>query len=150
MKVAIDIHGTIDCWSLYWARAISMMNAMGIKVYIISGPERDRILGRLLALKIDTRLLSGILSVADWIKERGGAEYWYDDKGDFWTDKKTWNEAKARMCVANSIDVIIDDKLEYFHPQIAPYTLFIQFHNIKGFERIEDESTKPSDIDSTG
>ena len=147
MKVAIDVHGTIDRWPVFWIRAISLMKAMGIKVYILSGPEKEKIVGRLVALKVDTRDLEGVLSVADWIKDQEGAVFWYDERG-FWADDKTWNEAKAYICAVNMIDVLIDDQIEYFHPGIAPYTLFILFNGMLGFERIIDESSKPSGVDS--
>jgi len=147
MKVAIDVHGTIDRWPVFWIRAISLMKAMGIKVYILSGPEKEKIIGRLVALKVDTRELEGILSVADWIKAQDGAVFWYDERG-FWADDKTWNEAKAYICAVNMIDVLIDDQIEYFHPGIASHTLFILFNGMLGFERITDESSKPSGVDS--
>ena len=147
MKVAIDVHGTIDRWPVFWIRTISLMKAMGIKVYILSGPEKERIVGRLVALKVDTRELEGILSVADWIKAQDGAVFWYDERG-FWADDKTWNEAKAYICAVNMIDVLIDDQIEYFHPGIASHTLFILFNGMLGFERITDESSKPSGVDS--
>jgi hypothetical protein len=150
MKVAIDVHGTIDRWPVFWIRAINLMNAMGIKVYILSGPEKEKIVGRLLALKVDTTKLAGILSVADWIKDQEGAVFWYDDNGGFWADDKTWNEAKAYICAVNMIEVLIDDQIEYFYPDIAPHTLFILFNGLLGFERIIDESSKPSGVDSTG
>ena len=147
MKVAIDVHGTIDRWPVFWIRTISLMKAMGIKVYILSGPEKEKIIGRLVALKVDTRELEGILSVADWIKAQDGAVFWYDERG-FWADDKTWNEAKAYICAVNMIDVLIDDQIEYFHPGIASHTLFILFNGMLGFERITDESSKPSGVDS--
>ncbi len=148
MKVAIDVHGTIDRWPVFWIRTISLMKAMGIKVYILSGPEKEKIIGRLVALKVDTRELEDVLSVADWIKDQEGAVFWYDDNGGFWADDKTWNEAKAYICAVNMIDVLVDDQIEYFHPGIAPYTLFILFNGMLGFERITDESSKPSGVDS--
>ena len=150
MKVAIDVHGTMTQWPFFWERSIAMMKAMGIKVYILSGPEKEKIIGRLLALRIDIKQLEGILSVADWVKEQEGATFWYDSNGGFWTDEKTWNESKAYICAVNMIEVLIDDQIEYFHPGIAPHTLFILFNRMTGFERITDESSKPSGVDSTG
>jgi hypothetical protein len=147
MRIAIDIHGTIDRDPKFWNKIIDMFHAMCADVYILSGPERDKIVGRLISLNINIHKLKGILSMADWIKNRTDAHYWYVD-GNFWTDKETWNKTKAVICSVKMIDVIIDDKLEYFHPEIAPYTLFMTYHPITGFRRVEGESTEPDDIDS--
>jgi len=149
MRVAIDVHGTMSRWPVFWDRAVTLMNAMGIKVYVLSGPEKEKIIGRLIALRIDIKQFAEILSVADWIKEQKGATFWYDDNNGFWTDKKTWNEAKAYICAVNMIEVLIDDQIEYFHPDIAPHTLFILFNGMTGFKRITDESSKPGGVDST-
>ena len=146
MKMAIDVHGTLSRWPVFWNRALALLKAMGIEIYILSGPEKDKIVGRLLAMRIDTSQVKAILSVADWVKEQEGATFWYDDNNDFWTDDKIWNEAKARICAENDIEVLVDDQIEYFHPDIAPKTLFILFNGLLGFERITDESRKSRDL----
>jgi hypothetical protein len=75
MKIAIDVHGTLSNWPLFWNKALAMLQAMGIKIYVLSGPEKEKIIGRLIALNIDTKWFEGILSVADWIKEQKGATF---------------------------------------------------------------------------
>ena len=124
MKIAVDIHGTIDWDPVFWRKAIELFLALGHQVYIISGPEEDKIKERLEKLGVDYRDLY-IESVVDYLKEKD-VHHWYKND-NFWTTEEVWWEAKAEICKMQDIDVIIDDHYEYFHREIMPDTRFVLY-----------------------
>lgn len=130
MKIGIDVHGTIDWDPEFWRKTIKLFLALGYQVHIISGPEEDRIKKRLEELGIECNDLY-IESVADYIKEKmiakNMANFWYDKNGDFWTTDEVWWKSKAEICNELEIDVIIDDRHEYFHHELMHDTRFILY-----------------------
>lgn len=129
MKIGIDIHGTIDWDPDFWRKAIPLLTALGHHIYIVSGPEEEKIMKRLEELELGYIGNFWIESVADYIKE-SGVKYWYDGKGDFWTTDEDWWAAKAAICAKAEIDLMIDDQVDYYLADwrdIAPDTSFVLY-----------------------
>jgi len=40
---------------------------------------------------------------------------WQDERGNWWTDEDIWWSSKGKICKRESIDVLIDDKVDYFN-----------------------------------
>jgi hypothetical protein len=132
MKVAIDVHGTIDSDPLFWNKTIILLSSLGIEVYVLSGPKELEIERRLTNLNVPTEFLAGIISVQDYLeKTYDRSKYWYDDLGRFWIDDGVWFSAKATLCVIHRIDVMIDDMRRYMRSDIAKYTKFIWWIGLK-------------------
>lgn len=117
MKVAIDLHGTIDKYPESFSRIIENFNSDKDEVYILSGPPKKQIKKELKQLKRKyykkiKKNIKGIISVVDWLKTQD-VEMWQDEKGDWWTSEENWWSSKGKICKEYSIELVFDDKEKY-------------------------------------
>lgn len=124
LKVMFDLHGVIESQPEIFKPLMKTMRLAGHKVYVCSGPHLNRIEDELKALGyLHNHHFDEIISVADYLVEQGTV-FSYDEKGNPWTDDKTWWCSKGRICKAFGIDLVIDDHEEYL-TCLEPPTIFL-------------------------
>jgi len=114
MRIAIDVHGTIDKNPKLFKLMMEIYLSAGIEVYIVSGPPVEEIHKELekLKFKLDKHF-SWIYSVVDYLRSHTTVEMTQDDKGHWWCAEKDWWDSKGMMCKHYNIDVIIDNEIKY-------------------------------------
>ena len=104
MKIALDLHGTIDQCPLYFNSLLDEWKNMRHEAWVMSGPPKKIIQKELDTLGIKNYY--GIISVVEFLKDLG-VEMWQrpDNKrpNDWWCKEEDWWGAKARMCESLNI-----------------------------------------------
>ncbi len=123
-RVAFDVHGTLDRDPDGLLMGILNDTVKNDEVFIISGPPISQIIKELRSLNIDTMSVN-VVSVVDWLKERG-VYMWKDVKGGWWCDDVDWWSSKGKICAEYSIDVVFDDKIQYkkYMPETTKFVLW--------------------------
>jgi len=111
MRIAFDVHGTIDSDELLNNFVKILGHLPEFEVFIISGPPTDQIKKEILNLGIDP-LEVRIISVVDYLKSKNVSMN-QDKEGTWWCDDKIWWDSKSWICSEYSIDIIFDDKIRY-------------------------------------
>lgn len=125
MRIAFDIHGTLDDDPLFVLKEIfNSMLMCGHEVFIISGPPTDQIKKELKALSIPESSVT-IISIVDWLLDKK-VKMSLDSKGNWWCDEFIWWSSKGNICRNLGIDAIFDDKIEY-KANMPETTKFIQW-----------------------
>lgn len=110
MKFGIDIHGTIDKMSKFFATFSQRAISKGHEVHIITGsiktPEIEK------QLKNWGIQYTHFFSVSDKLLSEEKVVYWKTPKDPFFNDDD-WNSAKAKYCAEQKIDLHFDDSNEY-------------------------------------
>jgi 2-hydroxy-3-keto-5-methylthiopentenyl-1-phosphate phosphatase len=130
MKIAFDVHGVIADRRDLFIPFLKMLKSNGIEVVIISGPTKSKIKKELDELGYTNVHYDKILSVVDFIKNKG-IKMWQDHKHDWWANSKDWWGAKGEMCKIHKIDVLFDDSIQY-KTEMPEETLFILFSDKNG------------------
>jgi hypothetical protein len=140
MRIAFDIHGTLDDDGDGLLKSIynemvkhSLHPDLDVEVFIISGPSKNQIEKELDKLGIDHKHVT-ILSVVDWLEEKG-VKMWTDENGDRWCDDSLWWKSKGDMCRKYKIDQIFDDHIGY-KANMPSSTKFILWH---GYSKVKGE-----------
>ncbi|MFW9872274.1 MAG: hypothetical protein ACFFG0_04155 [Candidatus Thorarchaeota archaeon] len=120
MKVAFDIHGSLDSDPKLVKLMESFYNT-DVLIYIISGPPISEILVDLKKLDIDISRVFPI-SIVDYLKSKNYP--WEKDNRGYWFDEELWWMSKGLICNEYDIDIIFDDKIEY-SKYMPPNTRFI-------------------------
>jgi hypothetical protein len=129
MKVAIDLHGTIDDDPERFKRLLSRyllhdpwqfreqcrryLSYDPESVWVMSGPPEEQIRSGLNDLGFEFAVhYTGIYSVVDYLKSMN-VDMWQDEKGNWWTRDDIWWRSKSEMCTKYNVDVLLDDKIQY-------------------------------------
>lgn len=123
MRVAFDVHGTLDNDPYLVARELLFsMYCMHHEIFIISGPPVNQIKNEIKLLDISFRNIT-IISVVDWLKEKG-VKMRQDINGNWWSivESEWWN-SKGTICKENYINIIFDDNIKYLDnmPEITKF-----------------------------
>ena len=142
MKIAFDLHGVLEKYPKEFKAIINVLHSLGADVGVISGPPRNQIVTELSDLGFFpvTDYFQFVYSIVDFLQrypigvdEYGGEIYvkmWQDDKEDWWCNDLDWWSSKGRMCIAYDIDVLIDDRMEYYtNFSLACETKFVHMKN---------------------
>lgn len=133
MKIAIDLHGTINN-DPAWFRLLCMDHyfLFDNEIWVMSGPEEKQIRSDLKALGfVSGAHYTGIYSVVDFLKSKK-VDMWQDEGDNWWTDDNIWWRSKSIMCTEYDIDILIDDKTQYQEYFIASHrTKFILYNEKK-------------------
>ena len=113
MKVAFDVHGTLDRSPQMIIIWMKMFRESGHDICIISGPP-------ILEIRKHLNEIHGeffkdfiqIYSVVDWIKDQGIAMD-QNENGSWYCNDAHWWRSKAVMCQEFDIDMIIDNEIRY-------------------------------------
>ena len=126
MKIAFDLHGVLEKYPKQFKAIFSTLNSLGADVGIISGPPRNQIVTELSDLGFfpATDYFQFIYSIVDFLKrypiriDKNGKEtyvnMWQDEENNWWCDDFNWWSSKGRICQAYNVDVLIDDRIEYY------------------------------------
>lgn len=112
MKIAFDVHGVLDRDALLRSFVNSLTKNPDLEIFIISGPPSEQISSELVNLEIYTTGLKKIISVVDFLTDKG-IKMRQDENGNWWCDDIEWWASKAEICKQYGIDIIFDDKIEY-------------------------------------
>lgn len=112
IRIGVDLHGTLDRDPVVIGAALLDARRGGVFVFVVSGPPRETIVAELAAIG----LFRGVHyddtgSIVDNLIGRG-VDIRLEENG-WWTDDAHWWGAKGVICRESSIDVLIDDRVEY-------------------------------------
>jgi len=122
MKIAFDIHGTLDAEPALRGMADLLAQDANNTIYIISGPRRDRIIRRLRKLGMNPDKFV-IVSIVDYLEAKG-VEFVDDERGNPFCNEEIWWQSKGDICREYDIEVIIDDSIRYA-PNMPATTTFL-------------------------
>jgi len=126
MRIAFDVHGTIDTSPEVFKPMMQMFMRSGVDVVIFSGPPKDQIYKELNNLGYDEGIhYSKVYSVVDFLKVID-VEMKQDEKGHWWCDEKPWWESKGMLCEAVHVDMVIDNDFRY-QLEIETHATFIHW-----------------------
>jgi hypothetical protein len=116
MKIAIDLHGVLEKYPAQFRSIFGVLKSLGAKIGVLSGPPREQIEYELRKLGFFpiTDYFNFIESIVDFLQKDLDVKMWQDEKGNWWCDDGDWWSSKGRICLEKSIDVLIDDRTEYF------------------------------------
>ena len=138
MRVAFDVHGTLDNdgdgllrgiledflakWNVVEMSGSRVKKALN-EVFIISGPSKGQIKKELEGLGIDYSNIT-IISVVDYLK-RKGYYMWNTPKGWF-AHSEVWWKSKGMICEEYDISMIFDDLIQYkkYMPETTKFVLW--------------------------
>jgi hypothetical protein len=125
MRIAFDIHGTLDSDQKIRDFVILLNKDPNYEVFIISGPPTAQLEVELEILGLNTLDVLNIISVVDFLKDNG-VEMWKDN-GNWWCGEEIWWESKGLICNEYHIDIIFDDKIRYkkYMPDFTKFVLWI-------------------------
>lgn len=131
MKIAFDIHGTIDSFQDVFKPIMKAYVDSGIKVYVFSGPPIEQIITELEEMEF----IKGVhfhdcFSVVDFIKNELFVEMKQHENGNWYCDEETWWDTKGIMCEVFEIDMIFDNDIRY-KENMPDETTFILWNSEK-------------------
>jgi len=126
MRIAFDVHGTIDTSPEVFKPMMKMFMRSGVDVVIFSGPPINKIAKELLMNDYEQGVhFNTAYSVVDFLKSID-IEMEKDENGNWWCDEKVWWEAKGLMCEAVHVDMVIDNDFRY-QQSVERFATFIHW-----------------------
>lgn len=119
IRIGVDYHGVITEAPEFFRKFNRAAISKGFNVYVLSGGYRRDIEAYLRVHKIP---YSHIWAMVDYFSEKKLINFL--DDGSFRVDDDLWNQAKARYCLENHIDIHIDDSNLYGQHFATPFCLF--------------------------
>ena len=114
MRIAFDVHGTIDKDPEVFKPMMKALLEADHEICIVSGPPKDQIFKELAKLEyIEDVHFRRVYSVVDFIKEYSDVEMTQDEKGYWWCEDYYWWRSKAEICGFYNINVIYDNEIKY-------------------------------------
>lgn len=110
MKFGIDIHGVADTKKKFFAIFTKRLIENGHEVHIITGSQRTP--ENEAQLKEYGIQYTHFFSIADNLIAEGCTVSW-SDRNNPWFEKVYWDDAKAKYCARQKIDIHFDDSDEY-------------------------------------
>jgi hypothetical protein len=110
MRFGIDVHRVADTKKKFFAIFTKRAIEKGHEVHIITGSQRTSEIEA--ELKEYGIQYTHFFSIADSLLAEGCAVSWKDKDNPFFDDVY-WNDAKARYCESQKIDIHFDDSREY-------------------------------------
>jgi len=121
MKIAIDIHGTIDAQPDFFSKLTKLLKAFGVEIHVTTGVQiSSRVIKELADWQIEYDYL---FSITDYHVAKGTPIKW-DEHGNPWIEDEIWNRTKGQYCWNNRIDLTIDDSPAYGKYFSTPYMRF--------------------------
>jgi len=116
-KIAFDLHGVLETNTTFFKKVINALKKFGVSIIVVSGPPTTQIISELESLGYTPwyNYFNRIISVVDYLRSIPNLHMWQDERGNWWTDEPTWWASKGHICKDNKIDLLIDDKIEYFN-----------------------------------
>lgn len=128
MKIAFDVHGTLDTSPGLIVILMKMFEQSGNEVFLISGPPKDEIYNEI--MKINTgyfhQKYDNIYSVVDFAKGEGVPMSQHKN-GSWFCHDYYWWRSKGLICKRHAIDMIFDNELKY-RQYMPPTTNFVHWN----------------------
>ena len=135
MRIAFDVHGTMDSAPEVFKPMMQMFMRSGVDVVIFSGPPKSQIADELDRLGYIKDVHYGLIySVVDFLKSID-VPMSQDENGHWWCDEKIWWKSKGMMCEALHVDMVIDNDFRYQH-DVEKHATFIHWDSrmkVRGF-----------------
>lgn len=129
MKIAIDLHGTIDKYPDAFRMIMEMAVSAGIEVFVMSGPKFEIILDQLKELGFELHThFTGVHSVVEFLQS-GNTKMHQDERGGWWASDEDWWSAKGKLCKLCKIDIMVDNEIKY-KDAMPEITNFIHFTGV--------------------
>jgi len=110
VKIAIDMHGTIDSNPEFFSDLIKNLRNLGMEIHITTGvSDSPKLRSSLRDWGIE---YDGLFSITDYHKSIGTPILW-DEKGNPHIEEEVWDSTKADYCQREKIDLAIDDSTVY-------------------------------------
>lgn len=115
MKIAFDLHGVLEKYPKQFKTIFGALKGLGMTVCVMSGPPRQQIFDELRKIGFFPTwdYIDHVYSIVDFLKEQS-VEMWQDKDGNWWCDDVNWWSSKGNMCEKYKVNVLIDDRTEYF------------------------------------
>lgn len=132
MKLGIDLHGCLDASPDLFVNMAKNVLGMKGEVHIITGiPWSEDLEETLLSYNTGQKYWTHFHSIVEDLLSKN-EEHKIDEKGRYWFDSVVWDKNKALYCLANQIDLHVDDSIEYGYHFSTPFELYIHnFHSLK-------------------
>lgn len=116
LNYMVDFHGVLDKSPNLFRNMLSSLITGGNQIYICTGSRSLEIQKKLTLLGFKEGIhYNHILSLTDYFeKNLPPEEIEYDVNNNLWVDDTLWWSMKGNFCKAYKIDVIFDDRKEYF------------------------------------
>lgn len=121
MKIALDVHGTIDVWPKLFSLLTRTLSLLCVEIHITTGIPDSLDLRK--QLKKWGIYYDKIFSITDYHVSIGTHIEW-DEKGHPHIDDRIWDSTKADYCRKNKIFLAIDDSPIYSEYFTTPYLHF--------------------------
>jgi len=122
-KIGLDIHGVCDSNPEFFSDLSKDLVSTGWEVHIITGPTKAKAIPELEKYKIT---YTHFFSIEDYHIARH-TPMSYDEKGNPWMDKETWDKTKGEYCQREGVLLHLDDTEKYkayFKTSFASYSAF--------------------------
>jgi hypothetical protein len=115
MKIALDFHGVVDRNPRFFVAAADTIHKKGGEVIILTGMSNKGtdLEERLLDFNSGCKWWDEIVSITDTLID-SEEEYYLDSFNRPFFEATIWNLFKGEYCRKNDVDLLIDDKKEYF------------------------------------
>lgn len=110
---AFDLHGTITEEPDKYKKLMNIFKDLGDSIWIISGGTTDKIKQELSSIGFTEEDYSKIISVVEFLQDKGHKPISYDDKGGLIFDEKIWWAAKAVICKEYNVGTLVDNEARY-------------------------------------
>lgn len=128
MKIAFDLHGTIDANPKLYAVIMRELQRMGIEVWVISGPPTEQVIGELQDLGIEH--YDKVVGVVSYLVSEGHKPTKVEGE-NYWFEEEVWWASKADICRKNNITRLIDNEIKYAEYFLTDhFTEFYLVHHI--------------------
>ncbi len=118
-KIGIDYHGVADQNPSFFSTFNQKAIKQGHQIYILSGAKKQDVLA---FLKKNNISYTHIFSLLDYFKKQNLVTFFED--GNFFVPAALWDEAKAKYCLRQKIDIHIDDSPIYGKYFTTPFCLY--------------------------
>ena len=118
LKIGLDIHGCIDKYPELFAELTKVWFDAGYEIHIVTGSMESPVIVD--QLKEWNITYTHFYSISESLIEQGLAVHW-SDRNNPWFEEVYWNEAKAKYCRDNQIDIHYDDSDEYGKHFTTPF-----------------------------
>ena len=119
LKIGVDFHGVIDQNPSFFKSFNQKAIDDGHQIYILSGGSEKDVQ---VYLQENDIPCSHIFSLLDYFKKQNLVTFFED--GRFFVPPELWDEAKAKYCLSNQIDIHIDDSILYGKYFQTPFCLY--------------------------
>ena len=125
MNIGLDFHGVVESSPEFFQVITDLLLKNGHEVHIITGMTMADFLKR---EECEGISFTHFFSITDSLLEQKGVPTMLDKFGRHTFPSTYWDNAKARYCEANGIDLMIDDTEKY---SLSFTTPFIQWERKK-------------------